>query len=70
MPSPTAMGNSLSDELPQGNYRVIAWRPHFKPTEQEITVSTKRTVALNFEFDSSQVIRPEYERQEKFRMTP
>jgi len=63
-------GKYTINELPQGSYKVVAWRPHFKPIEQEITVSAKQTAALNFEFDSSQVIRPEYERQEQFRMTP
>ena len=63
-------GKFSIDDLPPGKYEVIAWRPHFKPIEQEITVSAKQTASLDFEFDSNQVIRPEYEHQEKFRMTP
>lgn len=63
-------GKFSIDELPPGTYEVVAWRPHFKPIEHEITVSANGTVSLNFEFDASQVIRPEYERQEKFRMGP
>ncbi|HUK57121.1 MAG TPA: carboxypeptidase-like regulatory domain-containing protein [Nitrospiria bacterium] len=61
-------GNFTIDQLPPGKYEVIAWRPHFKPIEQEITVTNNKAVSLNFEFDASAVKRPHYETQEKFRM--
>jgi Carboxypeptidase regulatory-like domain len=61
-------GNYTIDGLPPGKYEVIAWRPHFKPIEREITVPAKKTVSLGFEFDAGTVKRPHYETQEKFRM--
>ncbi|MBI3811997.1 MAG: carboxypeptidase regulatory-like domain-containing protein [Nitrospirae bacterium] len=61
-------GKFTIDELPPGEYEVIAWRPHFKPIEQEITVSGHQTVSLSFAFDAGTVIRPNYETQEQFRI--
>src|SRR3989344_1929390 len=56
------------DALPPGTYTVTAWRPHFQPIERTVTISPKGTVSLAFEFDSSDVKRPLYETQEKFRV--
>ncbi|HTN42330.1 MAG TPA: carboxypeptidase-like regulatory domain-containing protein [Nitrospiria bacterium] len=61
-------GKFTIDQLPPGTYKVVAWRPHFKPIEREITVSPNRGASLDFEFDSSTVKRPHYETQEKFRI--
>jgi hypothetical protein len=61
-------GNFTIGDLPPGKYRVIAWRPHFRMIEREITVPADKTVSLSFEFDSSTVKRPHYETQEKFRI--
>jgi len=61
-------GKFSIDQLPPGEYDVIAWRPHFKPIKREITVSPGKAVSLNFSFDASTVKRPHYETQEKFRM--
>jgi len=58
------------DQLPPGTYRVLAWHPHFKPIEQEVTVPAKGSVSINFEFDSANIQRPIYERQDKFRVGP
>lgn len=58
------------DRLPPGTYTVVAWHPHLKPIEQEVTVPANGTVAINFEFDASRVVRPIYERQDKFRIGP
>jgi len=58
------------DQLPPGTYRVLAWHPHFKPIEQDVTVPVNGSVAINFEFDSANIQRPIYERQEKFRVGP
>ncbi len=63
-------GGFTIDRLPPGTYKVAAWHPHLKPIEQEVTVPANGNVAINFEFDSSRVVRPEYERQEKFRIGP
>jgi hypothetical protein len=63
-------GGFTIDRLPPGTYNVVAWHPHLKPVEQEVTVPENGSVAINFEFDSSRVVRPEYERQEKFRIGP
>ncbi len=56
--------------MPPGTYKVTAWHPHLKPVEQEVTVPANGSVAIQFEFDASRVVRPEYERQEKFRIGP
>lgn len=61
-------GNFTIDELPPGEYAVIAWRPHFKSIERRITVKTNETTPLSFEFDAGTVKRPHYETQEKFRI--
>jgi hypothetical protein len=63
-------GTFVIDQLPPGTYKVVAWHPHLKMIEREITVSASEAVALNFEFDSSEVKRPHYESQEKFRIGP
>jgi hypothetical protein len=61
-------GKFTIDQLPPGKYEVVAWRPHFKPIEREITVSPNKAVTLDFEFDAAAVKRPHYETQEKFRI--
>ena len=63
-------GTFTIDNLPPGTYRIIAWHPHLKPVEREVTVAPNGVVPLHFEFDSKQVRRPEYESQEKFRISP
>jgi Carboxypeptidase regulatory-like domain len=61
-------GNFTIGDLPAGEYEVVAWRPHFRPVEKEITVQANKAVNLGFEFDASTVKRPHYETQEKFRI--
>ena len=61
-------GKFTIDQLPPGEYEVIAWRPHFKPIERRITVKANGTTPLFFEFDASTVKRPHYETQEQFRI--
>jgi len=63
-------GNFVIDQLPPGTYKVTAWHPHLKPIEREVTVAANGAVSVNFEFDATQVIRPHYETQEKFRIGP
>jgi hypothetical protein len=63
-------GSFTIDKLPPGDYKVVAWHPHLKPIEREMTVAENGTVSLDFEFDSKEVKRPEYERQERFRIGP
>jgi hypothetical protein len=58
------------DKLPPGTYQVIAWHPHFKPIEKEITVPGNGNVSINFEFDSANIRHPNYEIQDKFRIGP
>ena len=43
---------------------------HLKPVEREVTILPSGAATLNFEFDAGQVKRPEYERQEQFRVGP
>ena len=61
-------GTFRIDALPPGTYKVTAWRPHFQPIEQTVTILPKGTVSLAFEFDAKTVKRPSYETQEKFRI--
>lgn len=63
-------GDFKIDQLPPGTYKVVAWHPHFKPIEKEITVAANGTASVDFEFDSAEVKRPIYESQEKFRIGP
>ncbi len=63
-------GEFTIDNIPPGTYRVVAWHPHLDPIEQEVTVAANDTATLTFEFDGGQVVRPLYERQEKFRIGP
>jgi hypothetical protein len=58
------------DRLPPGTYKILAWHPHLKPIEREVTIPANGTVSVNFEFDARQVVRPHYESQEKFRIGP
>ena len=58
------------DQIPPGSYKVVAWHPHFKPVERQITIAPGENISLNFEFDSSEVRHSNYEIQEKFRIGP
>lgn len=63
-------GDFAINDLPPGTYRVVAWHPHLKPIEREVTVPANGTVSIAFDFNSRQVVRPSYESQEKFRVGP
>ncbi len=63
-------GDYVIDQLPPGTYKVTAWHPHLKPIVREVTVPADGAVSLDFEFDSTQVKRPSYESQDKFRIGP
>jgi len=52
------------DQIPAGHYKVIAWHPHFKSVEKEISIASGEKVSLNFEFDSSEIRHSNYEIQE------
>jgi hypothetical protein len=63
-------GGFTIDKLPPGTYKVSAWHPHLKMIEKEVTVPANGNIAINFEFDSSEVQRPIYESQRDFRIGP
>jgi len=61
-------GAFLIDQIPPGTYRVIAWHPHMKMIEKEVTVPADGNVNLDFEFQSAEVQRPLYESQRDYRV--
>jgi hypothetical protein len=63
-------GDFTIENLPPGTYRVIAWHPHMKPIEKEVTIPPHGVTTLDFEFDGRQVVRPIYETQTQFRIPP
>lgn len=63
-------GSFIIDRIPPGTYKVLAWHPHLKPIEKVVTVPADGLVELNFEFESSEVVRPIYETQKQFRISP
>ena len=63
-------GSFTIDKLPPGTYKVTVWHPHLKPIEKIVTVPADGAVPLDFEFDAAQVVRPIYETQKQFRITP
>lgn len=63
-------GGFQIDEIPPGTYLVTAWHPHMKPIEKVLTIPPGGEIAIDFEFDAAQVVRPLYETQKKFRIGP
>ncbi|MBI3620876.1 MAG: carboxypeptidase regulatory-like domain-containing protein [Nitrospirae bacterium] len=63
-------GGYAIDQVPPGTYKITAWHPHMKPITRTVTVPPDGVVSLDFEFDARQVVRPMYETQEQFRITP
>lgn len=63
-------GEFTIENLPPGTYKVLAWHPHMKPIEKQVTIQPHGTVTLDFEFDARQVVRPFYETQAHFRIPP
>lgn len=66
----TRSGSYAIDRIPPGTYKILAWHPHLKPIEKIITVPPDGHVELNFEFEASEVVRPIYETQKQFRISP
>jgi hypothetical protein len=63
-------GEFVIDQIPPGSYTVTAWHPRLKPISKQIVVRPGGAVNLEFEFDATDVKRPHYEAQEKFRIGP
>jgi hypothetical protein len=61
-------GTYAIEGLLPGTYTVTIWHPHYKVYKREVTVRSRRTTTLDFEFDGSLVKRPLYESQKRFRM--
>ncbi|MEW6682290.1 MAG: carboxypeptidase-like regulatory domain-containing protein [Nitrospirota bacterium] len=63
-------GTFAIENLSPGTYLVAAWHPHMDPLVKQVTVPANGTVALDFELDAAQVVRPIYETQAQFRIPP
>ena len=63
-----ADGSFTIPDLPSGTYDVIAWHPYMKVQAQKITVPVNGRVALNFQFDASEVDVPLYNLQKDYRL--
>jgi hypothetical protein len=63
-------GEFTIDRVPPGTYNLVGWHPHLKPQRRSVTVRPGETVTIDFVFDSSEVRRPHYETQDKFRIGP
>ena len=61
-------GGFTIPDLPPGTYDVIAWHPYMKVQAQKITVPANASVALNFQFDASEVDVPLYNLQKDYRL--
>lgn len=55
-------------DLPPGDYHVIAWHPHMEVRAQQITVPENGKVALNFQFNASEVVIPLHDLQKNYRL--
>ena len=44
-------------DLPAGTYRLKAWHPILGTQEREITVRPQETLALDFLFEASQLVK-------------
>ncbi|MHB8481819.1 MAG: carboxypeptidase regulatory-like domain-containing protein [Nitrospiria bacterium] len=65
-----ADGSFKIDRIPPGTYTITAWHAHMKISEQKVTIRAGKVSPVNFEFQSSELIYPEYEKQEKGRLQP
>lgn len=54
-------GNYKIDNIPPGEYKVIAWHYLMKTRSKKIKISEGETINLDFEFDADEVVRPFYE---------
>jgi hypothetical protein len=61
-------GTFVIQDIPPGQYDVIAWHPHLKVQAQQVDVSENGRVTLDFEFDASEVDIPLHDLQTAYRL--
>jgi len=54
-------GNYKIDNIPPGEYKVVAWHYLMKVRTKNIKIGAGETINLDFEFNGNEVIRPFYE---------
>jgi hypothetical protein len=61
-------GSFFIEDLPPGEYDVIAWHPHLQVLAQRVRVPATGEAGLNFVFDSSEVDIPLHDLQTGYRL--
>ena len=55
-------------DIPPGEYFVIAWHPHMVIQSEKVTIPPNGKASLNFSFDASEVKIPLHDQQKGYRL--
>ena len=61
-------GSFKIQDLPAGEYDLIAWHPYLNISTQRVRVGENAKETVNFEMDASEVDIPLYSRQKEYRL--